>query len=457
MTFIFLGVLIFCAHLFNAWFSRRRIPDVLLLMLIGILVGPVAGWITPAHLDDVGPVLASLTLLFILFDSGIDMRLDMIRRYWSGVVQVTFLSFLVSMTTVTLMAYFLVGLELQASMMLGSMVAGTAAAIVIPLVKQMRVSDKTRVTLTLESAISGVLCIVISLAFIEGYKLGNISIGPMLGRVLASILMALIIGVVGGIVWSSLMERVRKLQNSMFLTPAFVFVIYGVAELLGYSGAIATLSFGLVLGNPEYFEMSFLKKLHLHDMTPLEESEKSFFKEFVFILKTYFFVYIGICIPFTNVMALAYGLMIAAALFVVRFGLVALVVAVFLREDGKEEVTLDVVVGYSRLVGPVFVFVFLQLRIIDICLVCHHKEGGIAIVGWHTELKTASIVGLQFHLGYISILHQLTFQRHFLFQTATLALVAIAIVESRLLIVESELFIVEIVTEDWIENKDIVL
>ena len=30
MTFIFLGLLIFCAHLFNAWFSRQRIPDVLL-------------------------------------------------------------------------------------------------------------------------------------------------------------------------------------------------------------------------------------------------------------------------------------------------------------------------------------------------------------------------------------------------------------------------------------------
>lgn len=325
MTFIFLGVLIFCAHLFNAWFSRRRIPDVLLLMLIGILVGPVAGWITPSHLEEVGPVLASLTLLFILFDSGIDMRIDLIRRYWSGVVQVTLLSFVASMTAVTLIAYFAVGLELQASMMLGSMVGGTAAAIVIPLVKQMRVSDKTRVTLTLESAISGVLCIVIALAFIEGYKLGNVSIGSMLGRVLASILMALIIGVVGGILWSSFMDRVRKLQNSMFLTPAFVFVIYGVAELLGYSGAIATLSFGLVLGNPEYFEMSFLKKLHLNDMTPLEENEKSFFKEFVFILKTYFFVYIGICIPFTNPTALVYGLVIAAALFVVRFGLVALV------------------------------------------------------------------------------------------------------------------------------------
>ncbi len=325
MTYIFLGLLIFCAHLFNAWFSKRRIPDVLLLMLIGILVGPVSGWVKPEQLNDVGPIFASLTLLFILFDSGIDMRLDVVRRYWTGVVQVTFLSFVLSMATVTVIAFYLTDLELKACMLLGGMVAGTAAAIVIPLVRQMKVSDKTRVTLVLESAISGVLCIVISLAFIEGYKLGNVSIGSMLGRVFASILMSLIIGLVAGIVWSSFMERVRKLQNSMFLTPAFVFIIYGISEALGYSGAISALAFGLVLGNPEYFEMSFLKKLKLHDMTPLAGTEKSFFKEFVFILKTYFFVYIGICIPFTNTTALAYGAIIAAALFVVRFILVLIV------------------------------------------------------------------------------------------------------------------------------------
>ncbi len=325
MTYIFLGLLIFCAHLFNAWFSRGRIPDVLLLMLIGILVGPVSGWVSPEQLEGTGPVFASLTLLFILFDSGIDMRLDTIRKYWSGVVQVTLSSFVLSMSLVAVLAYFMVGLEMQVAMMLGSMVAGTAAAIVIPMARQMRVSDKTRVMLTLESAISGVLCIVVSLAFIEGLKMGNINIGSTIGRVLASVLMALVIGVVGGIVWSSFMDRIRKLQNSMFLTPAFVFVLYGLTESLGYSGAIAALAFGLVLGNPEYFEMSFLKKLRLRQMTPLEEDEKSFFKEFVFILKTYFFVYVGICIPFTNYTALMYGAIIAAALFVLRFVLVAVV------------------------------------------------------------------------------------------------------------------------------------
>jgi NhaP-type Na+/H+ or K+/H+ antiporter len=333
MTYIFLGLLIFCAHLFNAWFSRQRIPDVLLLMVIGILVGPVSGWVTPEQLEGTGPVFASLTLLFILFDSGIDMRLDTIRKYWTGVVQVTLLSFVLSMATVTVVSRFVMGLEWKASMMLGSMVAGTAAAIVIPLVRQMRVSDRTRVLLTLESAISGVLCIVVSLAFIEGYKMGNISIGSTVGRVLASVFMALVLGVVGGIVWSSFMDRIRKLQNSMFLTPAFVFVIYGLTEALGYSGAIAALAFGLVLGNPEYFEMSFLKKLKLRPMTTLEEGEKSFFKEFVFVLKTYFFVYVGICIPFTNMSALMYGAIIAAALFVIRFVLITVVGQRNTKED----------------------------------------------------------------------------------------------------------------------------
>lgn len=347
-TFIFLGLLIFCAHLFSALFSKRRIPDVLLLMMIGILVGPVLHIVTPEQLGGVGSVFASLTLLFILFDSGIDMSINRIRQYWAGVVQVTLLSFLVSMSVIAAIAYGM-GFELKASLLLGSMLAGTAAAIVIPLVRQMKASEKTRVTLTLESAISGVLCIVVSLAIIESYKMGDMNIGVLLGKVFASVMMALVLGVIGGIVWASSLERVRKLQNSMFLTPAFVFVIYGITEALGYSGAISALAFGIVLGNTEYFEFSFLQKLKLHQMRPLEAKEKSFFKEFVFIFKTFFFVYIGICIPFTNGTALLWGLLIAAALFVARFILVRLVG----RENTKEDRTIVSILIPKGLVSAV--------------------------------------------------------------------------------------------------------
>ena len=181
------------------------------------------------------------------------------------------------------------------------MVAGTGSSIVIPMVRQMRVSDRTRTVLILESALSAVFCIVVALALMEGIKMGRVRIESIVGNVLASFFMALLLGVVGGIIWSGLLQRVRRTQNSMFLTPAFVFVIYGVTQALGYSGAIAALAFGIVLGNASYFEFSFLRKIYKKrppSMQSLEEVEKTFFKEMVFILKTFFFVYIGISIPF---------------------------------------------------------------------------------------------------------------------------------------------------------------
>ncbi|MBR4176985.1 MAG: cation:proton antiporter [Bacteroidales bacterium] len=326
--FIFLGILIFCAHLFSAFFSRKRVPDVLFLVLIGIVLGPVLGWLTPDMLGGMGALFASVTLVFILVDSGIDMHLDDLRRYWVGVVQVMFYSFLLSMTIAAVTAHFIADTEWMSSFLLGSMVAGTGASIVIPMVRQMKVSDKTRTVLTLESAISAVLCIVVALAIMEGMKMGQIRFEKIMGNVLASFFMAVILGVLGGMIWSGVLQRVRRLQNSMFLTPAFVFVIYGITEALGYSGAIAALAFGIVLGNASYFEFSFMRKIlrkRRPQMQSLEEKEKSFFKEIVFILKTFFFVYIGISIPFTDTMALLYGVVIAAAIFVGRFILVAIV------------------------------------------------------------------------------------------------------------------------------------
>ena len=321
MQFIFLGVLIFCAHLFSALFSKRRVPDVLFLVAIGIVLGPVLGWLTPESVGRIGALFASVTLVFILVDSGIDMHIDDLRRYWVGVVQVMFFSFVVSMAVTAVVAHYVAALDWMPAFLLGSMVAGTGASIVIPMVRQMKVSAQTRTVLTLESALSAVLCIVVALAIMEGFKMGRIRFEHIAGNVLASFIMALLLGVVGGMVWSGLLQRVRRQQNSMFLTPAFVFVIYGITEALGYSGAIAALAFGIVLGNASYFEFTWIRKFnrkHGRRMESLEDNEKTFFKEMVFILKSFFFVYIGISIPFTDTIALLYGLIVTAAIFVGR-------------------------------------------------------------------------------------------------------------------------------------------
>ncbi len=325
---IFIGALVFCAHLFASLFSRRRIPDVLFLVMIGIVVGPVLGWVTPDMFGELGMVFASLTLVVILADSGMDMHVHDLRQYWAGMVQVTISSFLLSMLVASMVAHYLAGLDWLSSVLLSGMVAGTGASIVIPMVKQMKVSEKTRTVLSLESAISAVLCIVLTLAVLQGYQLGVVSYFVMSVKLLASFVVALVLGVAGGLLWSGVLGRVRTLKNSMFLTPAFVIIIYGIAEALGYSGAIAALAFGIMLGNVDTLSRTWIYRPFRRWVVapqPLKENEKSFFKEIVFLVKTFFFVYIGISIPFTDKMALLYGLAIAAALAAVRFILVAIV------------------------------------------------------------------------------------------------------------------------------------
>ena len=136
-TLIFIGILIFCAHLFSAFFSKRRVPDVLFLVLIGIVIGPVLGWVTPDKIGSIGGIFASITLVFILVDSGLDMHIDDLRRYWIGMVQVTTFSFFLTMAVAAIISHYVALLDWRTSLLIGSMIAGTGASIVIPMVKQM--------------------------------------------------------------------------------------------------------------------------------------------------------------------------------------------------------------------------------------------------------------------------------------------------------------------------------
>src|SRR6185437_381897 len=73
------GALVFVAHAFTGIFSRTRVPDVLLLTIIGILLGPVFHLVTPANFGAVGPVFAAITLVIILFEAGLSLDFDVMR------------------------------------------------------------------------------------------------------------------------------------------------------------------------------------------------------------------------------------------------------------------------------------------------------------------------------------------------------------------------------------------
>ena len=160
---------------------------------------------------------------------------------------------------------------------------------------------------------------MVTLALIQTAEYNSVRIGAVLGQIIASFLLAAVIGSLFAWVWSSLLDRIRHLENSIFLTPAFVFIIYGITELLGYSGAISALAFGFVLGNIKTFKRSSLERGDSSDKPiTLNETEKTFFSEVVFLLKTFFFVYIGISISMNDWALIFFGILLTIVVFVLR-------------------------------------------------------------------------------------------------------------------------------------------
>ncbi len=325
----FVGILIFMAHLFTGIFSRTKIPDVLLLIIIGIGIGPVLGMVSPSQFGIVGPIFTTITLIIILFESGLTLRLSTLRTALRGAMTLAPISFFLTMAVVAGFAIWLTDLELIPAFILGAIVASTSEAVVIPLVKQLKMKDETQALLSVESSINDVLSIVITIALVEAYTLGEFNIASISGDLIASFLVAIIFGILGAFLWSILLNRIHAIKNAMFTTPAFVFVIFGIVEILGFSGAIAALAFGITLGNIQTMRFLFLHRDPASEPVGLTETEKVFFSEVAFLLKTFFFVYLGISLELISGPLIILALIFTVLAFILRIPAIKVSVSKF--------------------------------------------------------------------------------------------------------------------------------
>ena len=102
LTIAIIGLLIFTAHLFSEIFSRKRIPDVLFLIIIGLLIGPVFHWLSPDSLGNAGSLFSGITLVTILFESGTQLRFSALKDSFGGALKLTALNFVFSAIAVWL-------------------------------------------------------------------------------------------------------------------------------------------------------------------------------------------------------------------------------------------------------------------------------------------------------------------------------------------------------------------
>lgn len=315
---ILIGLFIFWGHYLSGVFERRSIPDVLGLMLIGILLGPVFHLVDPASFGMFGSLFSNLVLIFILFESGTELKISEVKASFKESAGITTIGFLITWLTLFLLCRFIFQLPFLSCLFIGAALGGTSSAVVVGLVRKIAVKPKTSTTLIIESAETDVFTLAIPLSILGLMISGQVQASQVVSQFVSSLVLALVIGIAGAFLWSFIVNRLPTLKSTKFSTPAFLFILYGLTEYLNFSGPLTALSFGIAIGNLQYFEPRMLERIIPNQAIVLPQGEKDFFSEMVFLLRTFFFVFIGVNIQVNRLDWLLWGGLITLVLYAVR-------------------------------------------------------------------------------------------------------------------------------------------
>jgi len=312
---VLIGITLLLGYVGNHIFSRTRIPDVVWLFVFGLLITHF-GLVPREPFIAISNLLASIALFIILFDAGLNMDIHKFLHGFSRSFLLAILGFVFSVLSVAGVAVFMLKLDILHGLLLGSILGGTSSALVISMVSRLRIKENTKTALSLESVLTDPIVIVVSMALMALIVPASFTAvySPVHG-ILSAFSIGIVVGLVTGVVWLFVLDKVRGKSFDYMLTLGLLFLLYAGVEYSGGSGAIAALFFGLVLGNGKIFS----ETIHLNKKYIISEYWylRRLQTEITFFIRSFFFVFLGLVVVI-NQSYIIYGLAVAAILIIVR-------------------------------------------------------------------------------------------------------------------------------------------
>ncbi len=311
------GVLLIIGFFADYLFRKTSLPDVIILIGLGYLAGPVLGIVNPSQIAPASQLIAILALAVILFNGGIDLEFSRIISGAPRAMALVVSCIAISMAAASLFAYYFMQWDLMNSLLLGAIVSGTSPSIVMPLVSRAKVSPGVASVLHLESAFNGALVIVIALVILGVMSTGDTDSGATLvaQQVALRFLVGVVIGIIAGGLWLWVLSLLEGETYDDILTLAIVFSLFFVVENSQGSGAIFALTFGIVLGNG----VRVAHFLRIKRTVAIHEMMRKFHSQMSFLIKTFFFVYLGMIIAFDKPEPLVLGVILCLILLLSRY------------------------------------------------------------------------------------------------------------------------------------------
>jgi len=309
------GIIIFIGVGGEAFFRRTGIPDVTFLMVFGVIVGPILGIVNSGVILKIVPYFSALALIIIMFDGGLNLDIKSIIKTAHFAALLAVLGFAVSAISAAVIAVYGLGWHWVDGLLLGVMVGGSSSIVVFGLVRRLAISDEVKAMLSLESAITDILATIG--AFLLFSQIASHNFDPSLIGITAakSIGVGLLLGFGVGLPWMYLSSKLSNTKHAYMLTLGILFVLFFLAKSLGESGALTALIFGLMLGNRQVLGRRLRLKM------PEVSTDNSFHEQITFIVRSFFFVFIGLLANFGQFGFIVFGIMMAIVFYIGRYGI----------------------------------------------------------------------------------------------------------------------------------------
>jgi len=306
------SVVIILGVLGEAFFKKTGIPDILFLMILGIIIGPVLGIIQPEAVLEIVPYFAAVALIIIMFDGGLNLHIGKVLKTAHFSVVLVIVGFAVSVGIVAGLAHYGLGWEWIDSILLGTIVGGSSSIIVFGLVQKIHISDDAKSMLSFESALTDIFAVIIAFVLFEAALSGEFSLDLLGVTIGKAILVGLVLGFGVGIPWMFVISKLKNAQHSYMLTIGMVFLLFFLATSFGESGALTALVFGLMLGKKTYFSRLLKVKF------PEDSIDNSLHNQVTFLVRAFFFVFVGLLASFAHLEYVIFGVVAAIGIYIGR-------------------------------------------------------------------------------------------------------------------------------------------
>jgi len=242
-----------------------RIPDVAVFLLVGMLIGPgVLGLVDIKADSTANQLILIFGSSYILFDGGASIRLRVLKEVWITIVVISTVGVLITAAITGVAAWYFLGLAPIVALLLGTVIASTDPATLVPVFKQVHIKDRVAQTVMSESAFNDAMGAILTFTVL-GIALGagQFSAGDALVGLLKQSLLGIVIG--GGLGYLAAFLISHEKFNFLaefapVVTLMAVIAAYMGADGMHASGFMAVFVFGIMLGNQESLGFKLTRK-----------------------------------------------------------------------------------------------------------------------------------------------------------------------------------------------------